>query len=790
MTNRILYTIFIAIAISLIPFSAVAQRMPGSWSLLPSAGTSFVEVIETPDRTYMLSGENLMAITNDGETVYYNSSNRLSDSSIDIIRYNWQKNYLFIAYSNGNIDLLYDNGRCVNMPELKDATLTTSHAVRDVAFGSDRILAATDFGFVLFDDVRHQVVESGIYNQKVDKVMILGQNMLLLTNTEMLWSPLSQRHPRLDSFEPIKDGSGNLRLWPLNMSLAAAGQSAFFNVAANKGLYLYDFDGTDGTVTKKVIATGIDCQQLQFGEDKVGFAEQGRILFSDTEGNIDEVILPEDIAGDAVFSTIGKESVWVATPQGITHYDLSGNTPSLIGEAFSPKAVKVAAPSRLRWNGNTLVVGAIGRSRIYPLPVTKLQVSLINNDGSISDYNVAPLSDFGDGGIIFFDPEIEGRAYGASASKGLHIIDNGDIIATYTTKNTPMGDFGGTQINDLNLDAEGNLWVANGHINTSDPMCVILPASVRKRTAVGQIGYDEWKVATMPSSFEYNHDGKMLIATHSPLVLFGSSAWNSGLAVLNHNKTYTDTSDDSSIHHSKLTDQSGASAQNCQVNAMAEDHNGRIWLGTESGVMVLDPSQAMTPGCIFQRPLVARNDGTNYGDYLLATDKIYDIAVDHSNRKWLATGASGLYLVSADGSEILEHFNTDNSPLPSNFVYSVSVDPQSACVYVGTEAGIFIYNGTSSPAAEDYGQVKVTPNPVRPDYSGWITISGLMENSLVKIADTAGNVICTGRSEGGNFSWDGCDSTGRRVRTGVYYVLASQNQQGNSGIVAKYMVVN
>lgn len=151
---------------------------------------------------------------------------------------------------------------------------------------------------------------------------------------------------------------------------------------------------------------------------------------------------------------------------------------------------------------------------------------------------------------------------------------------------------------------------------------------------------------------------------------------------------------------------------------------------------------------------------------------------------------SGLYLVSADGSEILEHFNTDNSPLPSNFVYSVSVDPQSACVYVGTEAGIFIYNGTSSPAAEDYGQVKVTPNPVRPDYSGWITISGLMENSLVKIADTAGNVICTGRSEGGNFSWDGCDSTGRRVRTGVYYVLASQNQQGNSGIVAKFMVVN
>ena len=45
-------------------------------------------------------------------------------------------------------------------------------------------------------------------------------------------------------------------------------------------------------------------------------------------------------------------------------------------------------------------------------------------------------------------------------------------------------------------------------------MCVILPASVRKRTAVGQIGYDEWKVATMPSSFEYNHDGKDTAGSH------------------------------------------------------------------------------------------------------------------------------------------------------------------------------------------------------------------------------------------------------------------------------------
>lgn len=66
-----------------------------------------------------------------------------------------------------------------------------------------------------------------------------------------------------------------------------------------------------------------------------------------------------------------------------------------------------------------------------------------------------------------------------------------------------------------------------------------------------------------------------------------------------------------------------------------------------------------------------------------------------------------------------------------------------------------------------------------------------MDDSLVKIADMAGNVFFSGRSEGGMISWDGCDAAGNRVRSGVYLVFASQNATGsNSGVVTKIMVVN
>ncbi len=66
-----------------------------------------------------------------------------------------------------------------------------------------------------------------------------------------------------------------------------------------------------------------------------------------------------------------------------------------------------------------------------------------------------------------------------------------------------------------------------------------------------------------------------------------------------------------------------------------------------------------------------------------------------------------------------------------------------------------------------------------------------MDNSLVKIADISGNVLHQGRSEGGIFTWDGCNAAGERVRSGVYLVLASQNASGNSsGVVTKIMVIN
>ena len=154
--------------------------------------------------------------------------------------------------------------------------------------------------------------------------------------------------------------------------------------------------------------------------------------------------------------------------------------------------------------------------------------------------------------------------------------------------------------------------------------------------------------------------------------------------------------------------------------------------------------------------------------------------------------SNGGDLVNSDGSEVLQHYTYDNSAMPSNIIYSVCCSTTSNAVYVGTAEGLVeIYSDASQPSS-DYNSVYAYPNPVRPEYTGNITIVGLMENSLVKIADAAGNVVRSLQSVGGTATWDGCNASGRRVKTGVYFVLTSQSDGSSSSgkVATKILFVN
>ena len=80
------------------------------------------------------------------------------------------------------------------------------------------------------------------------------------------------------------------------------------------------------------------------------------------------------------------------------------------------------------------------------------------------------------------------------------------------------------------------------------------------------------------------------------------------------------------------------------------------------------------------------------------------------------------------------------------------------------------------------------PNPVTPDYTGLINIVGLTLDADVKITSSSGKVIAEGRSNGGSFTWDGCDQQGRRVASGIYMVVTATSD-GKKGTVCKIAII-
>lgn len=240
-----------------------------------------------------------------------------------------------------------------------------------------------------------------------------------------------------------------------------------------------------------------------------------------------------------------------------------------------------------------------------------------------------------------------------------------------------------------------------------------------------------------------------------------------------------------------FTNQDGTAVSILGVRCVAEDKDGNIWIGTDAGPLMLSTSQMNSTTEGYTQVKVPRNDGTNLADFLLANIDITAIAVDGGGRKWFGTKGNGLYLISEDNNTQLQHFLASNSPLLSDNIESLAINPTTGEVYIGTDKGLCSYQSDATEPVEKMNNdvTYAYPNPVTPDYTGPITVVGLTYDAEVMIATANGTLVTKGRSNGGTFTWDGCDQQGRRVASGIYMVQTSTSD-GSKGTVCKIAIVN
>jgi hypothetical protein len=213
-------------------------------------------------------------------------------------------------------------------------------------------------------------------------------------------------------------------------------------------------------------------------------------------------------------------------------------------------------------------------------------------------------------------------------------------------------------------------------------------------------------------------------------------------------------------------------------------------VGTDHGPVVYsNPKDVFNGETAGTQVLIPRNDGTTNADPLLGTETINCIAVDGANRKWFGTAKGGAFLFSPDGLREIYHFNTDNSPIFSNNILCIGIDEHTGEVFFGTDRGIISYRANATKPNDNFTNVYVFPNPVREDYHGDIVITGLIENTHVKITDISGNLVYQTKSIGGQAVWDGKTRGRRRVATGVYLVFCS-NDDGTKTYITKMLVIH
>ena len=241
---------------------------------------------------------------------------------------------------------------------------------------------------------------------------------------------------------------------------------------------------------------------------------------------------------------------------------------------------------------------------------------------------------------------------------------------------------------------------------------------------------------------------------------------------------------------SNFINQDGTTFQNTYPHCIYEDKENNIWVGTTTGPYLIEKDWIFDSNHYLTNIKVPRNDGTNYADYLLTGINISSIAIDGGNRKWFGTYGNGVYLISADNMTQIQNFTTENSPLLSNNIESIAINPNTGEVFFGTDKGLCSYISDATEPNEEMTKDNVWayPNPVTPDYTGPITITGLSFDAEVKILSANGALINQGRSNGGTFTWDGCDRQGRRVASGIYMVATATND-GQKGTVCKIAIV-
>ena len=764
----------------------IATASASTWKIHNCYVTSNIQnVYDVGDKIYYLNSDRLFQFDKATlTTVVLNRQNKLSDNQIAQIYYDWENRLLFVAYANSNIDVIDANGKVTNLNRLKDAVAVVHNPVysyddifstdnntglidydgkniRDITFADGRAYVAMGVRFAVIDESNLSIVKdiSVASNLCVNSVAKIGNRLVVLTNKFVCYGNPDADDP-INTYTRKSGTFKGGKLFPIDDS------SAF--LMNNSKLYYYDFSSGIPVMTSLVSALPTCVQKAPTGYI-ANFAGQSYYYTIDETGQT--ATKQGTTVGFASSDPYGDGTVWLNDANGL---HISGST-----AYYKLNALTTSLPYWLKYNASmnllyAAVSGPIARINNNSTSIT----NVINTYNGTTWSNATAYTAAGAGYAFEFSPLSPTTYVRASWKNGIHKVTNNVLKTNYTSSNAKIASIKPTPA----FDNYGNLWVVSSYLTDDEvgvvPPVAVLPANKFAKTTASKA---DWFV---PSGLKSLNTGDMqrsrfIVAKKNNVKIYidGDYPHPDGSAKLfcwDNDEVDPTINNYHLVSISRFVDQNDRQVDWTYVNHMEQDNDGNVWVGHTSGVFMFDPDVVFDEQPRAIRPFVTKS--TEGKGTLCDGFSVYDIGVTRDNKKWLATD-DGVYFVSPDGSEVYNHFTYENSDLPTNVVYSVECDTVNDRVYVYTDVGFAEYITEGAAAALNFDDMYAFPDPVEPDFTGYIKIAGLMENTYLTITDRDGHVVTQMGPVRGSALWDGSGADGERVATGVYNIYAAQGGQ-------------
>jgi len=702
----------------------------------------------------------------DGSLTGYSKETGMHDIGLNTIAYDPLTAMAVLGYSTSNIDLFKD-GSFSNIPSIKLSQSTGDKTIHNIIAADGEAYLSTGVGLVVLNLTKEEIKETVVFYDSTLSAAVYAATLddsFLYASTSVGLFRINKDNAFIENYliwEKLSDKVFQYLTTSNNKVYAAVADSLFELSTTGNPDFKAKMADSITSINPENNGTGVWVSAA----DQVNAQGFGVLKKEDgTTADTIATIFPSQII------QLANGEVWFGDQSDyrfVNNHGLRKRT--AVGQSvgyFPSGPITDGCFDVSAYNGDFWVAHGGKNDSWAPLR-SRAMFSHFSNGNWENFPWISPNANFQDFVRILKDQNT-GNLYAASYYGGLYEQDPGAAPQTFSGSSY-FPPFANTTdvflVSGLALDGQGNLWMSNYGGSNELVVKTYDGKWYKMLTVDGNAGH------TAADVIVDDYGQKWFIAVE-----------NGGAVVYNDNGTIDNTTDDQYRIY-----KTGATSGNLPDNntlSIVKDKEGSIWIGTSNGIAIVTcGDQALTDCQAYLKPY----QDDQFAGYLFQGQSIYAMAVDGANRKWIGT-SNGVWLLSSEGDTIITKFTEDNSPLLSNSIEHINIDPVTGDVYFSTNKGLISYRGTATEGnTTDDKSLYIYPDPVPSNYDGMIAIRGVAANSDVRITDITGQLVYRTIANGGQAVWNGMDYTGHKAQSGVYLVFAV-SKDGTQKTTGKFIL--